>query len=221
VHACTLCVCVCVRAFTPMLRLVCTHVRVCERARTYVYASVCAVHVRVCTCVCLRVYLCTSVCEHMCARAWGCVRARLRVCICAFITTSAPASSLPWKPCSFHTLKTCCLQVVHFLASWITKINREYFMNMACAHVYMCLFACESVCVSVCVSMCVSVCVVHVCGSVRRVCVDTHLRLRIQVRALACACVCLCVCAHVCACMPVREYGCLHCLSVYMCPVCA
>ena len=74
-------------------------------------------------------------------------------------------------------------------------------------------------CVSECV--CVSVCVVHVCGSVRRVCVDTHLRLRIQVRALACACVCLCVCAHVCACMPVREYGCLHCLSVYMCPVCA
>jgi len=31
------------------------------------------------------------------------------------------------------------------------------------------------VCVSECV--CVSVCVVHVCESVRRVCVDTHLRL--------------------------------------------
>ena len=156
VYACSVskCKCMCMHAlcvyvctFTPVLRLVCTHVRVCERARTYVYASVCAVHVRVCTCVCLRVYLCTSVCEHMCARAWGCVRARLRVCICAFITTSAPASSLPWKPCSFHTLETCCLQVVHFLASWITKINREYVMNMACAHVYMCLFACKSVCV--------------------------------------------------------------------------
>ena len=46
------------------------------------------------------------------------------------------------------------------------------------------------------------------------------LAVAIQVRALACACVCLCVCAHVCACIPVRAYGCLHCLSVYMCPVC-
>ena len=45
---------------------------------------------------------------------------------------------------------------------------------------------------SVCVCECVC-CVVHVCESVRRVCVDTHLRLRTQVRTPACACVCLSV----------------------------
>jgi hypothetical protein len=103
VYACSVskCKCMCMHAlcvyvctFTPVLRLVCTHVRVCERARTCVYASACALHVRVCTCVCLRVHLYTSVCEHMCARMGvrsctsACVHLRLYHHFCSCIISA-------------------------------------------------------------------------------------------------------------------------------------
>jgi hypothetical protein len=61
------------------------------------------------------------------------------------------------------------------------------------------LRACESVCVCECVCECVSVCVVHVCESVRRVCVDTLAVAHSSARVSLCMCVSMCV--RTCMCL--------------------
>jgi hypothetical protein len=148
------------------------------------------VHVGMCVCVCMHVYvlvgMCVCVCMHVCVRMYICVHvcAHVGMCVCVCVHV-----------CAYVYMCSCVC---------------------ACGRVCMCMCACVCVHVYVCMCMCACVCAcmhvyAHVCMCMRMyACVYGYVCMCMRIYA--------CVCGHVCVCMHVHAYVCMWaCVYAHVC----